>query len=48
MIDFKEEMNKYKSVIGMEDVEKAVQTDEVRDIMDLLQYITRQISTEKE
>lgn len=48
MIDFKEEINKYKPVIGMDDVEKAVQTDEVRDVMDLLQYLAKQISTERE
>ncbi len=48
MIDFKEELNKYKPIIVMEDVEKAVQTDEVRDVMDLLQYISKQITTEKE
>ena len=48
MIDFKEEISKYKPIIGMDDVEKAVQSDEIRDVMDLLQYITRQIATERE
>lgn len=48
MIDFREEINKYKPIIGMDDVEKAVQTDEVRDVMDLLQYLAKQISAERE
>lgn len=48
MIDFNEEIGKYKPVIGIDDVEKAVQTDEVRDVMDLLQYISKQINTERE
>ncbi|MCL2361637.1 MAG: hypothetical protein FWC73_07485 [Defluviitaleaceae bacterium] len=39
MIDFKEEINKYKPIRTMEDVEDAVR-DEITDIMDLLQYIS--------
>jgi cell fate (sporulation/competence/biofilm development) regulator YmcA (YheA/YmcA/DUF963 family) len=48
MIDFKEEISKYKPVMGMDDVERAVQSDEVKDVMDLLQYITKRISSERE
>ncbi len=48
MIDFKEEINKYKPIMGMDEVERAVQTDEIKDVMDLLQYITKQISIERE
>lgn len=47
MIDFKEEINKYKPVLSVDNVETAV-NDEVRDMMDLLQYITKQIPTDKE
>lgn len=47
MIDFKEEINKYKPVLSVDDVESVI-NDEVRDMMDLLQYITRQISEVKE
>jgi len=39
MIDFKEEINKYKPIRTVEDVEDAVR-DEITDIMDLLQYIS--------
>ena len=39
MIDFKEEIAKYKPIRPIEDVEDAVR-DEVLDIMDLLQYIS--------
>lgn len=42
MIDFKDEINKYKPVLSMEDVESAVK-DEVQDMMYLLQYITDQM-----
>ena len=48
MIDFKEELKKYRPIMDMDDVEYAVQSDEVQDIMDLLQYLTMQISREKE
>jgi len=39
MIDFKEEINKYKPIRTVDDVEDAVR-DEITDIMDLLQYIS--------
>lgn len=48
MIDFREEISKYKPLVSIDDVEVAVQTDEVRDVMDLLQYIAKQVSTERE
>ena len=44
MIDFKEEIQKYKPVLETDEVETAVQSDEVKDIMDLLQYVIRKIS----
>ena len=39
MIDFKEEINKYKPIKTVDEVEDAVR-DEITDIMDLLQYIS--------
>lgn len=48
MIDFKEEINKYRPVMQIEDVETAVHSDEIKDVMDMLQYITKQIATDKE
>jgi len=44
VIDFKEEIQKYKPVLETDDVEAAVHSDEIKDIMDLLQYIIRKIS----
>ncbi|MCL2852599.1 MAG: hypothetical protein FWE20_06155 [Defluviitaleaceae bacterium] len=44
MLDFKEELKKYKPVMGMEDVEKSIKSDEVKDVMDLLQYISTKIT----
>ena len=41
MIDFKEEMNKYKPVLSVDDVERAVDCDEIKDMLDLLQYIVK-------
>ena len=43
MIDFKEEINKYKPVLALEDVEKAIHKDEMKDVMDLLQHIADQM-----
>ncbi|MCL2225494.1 MAG: hypothetical protein FWB96_11065 [Defluviitaleaceae bacterium] len=39
MIDFKEEIGKYKPIRPVDEVEDAIK-DEVLDIMDLLQYIS--------
>lgn len=44
MIDFKEELSKYKPILGIGEVGSAIQTDEIKDMMDLLQYITDQVT----
>lgn len=44
MLDFKEELKKYKPVLGMEDVEKSIKSDEVKDVMDMLQYLSNKLS----
>jgi len=49
MIDFKEEINKYKPVLSVEEVEGAVKNasfDELKDIMDMLQYISGKLDKE--
>jgi len=46
MIDFKEEINKYKPIRTVDEVEDAVR-DEITDIMDLLQYISNKPSPKK-
>ena len=38
MINFKEELSKYKPIKNVEDVEDSLR-DEIIDIMDLLQYL---------
>ena len=48
MIVFNEEIQKYKPVLVIDDVEAAVEADEIKDMMDLLQYISRKISAERE
>lgn len=48
MIDFKEEISKYKPILGVDDVESSVQSDEVKDVLDLLQYITQKVSDTEE
>ena len=44
LLDFKEELKKYKPVPGMESVEKSIKSDEVKDLMDLLQYLSNKIT----
>ena len=43
VLDFKEELAKYKPVLSIDEVEGAI-GDEITDMMDLLQYISQQIS----
>jgi len=44
MIDFKDEINKYKPIRTVDEVEEGIK-DEVLDIMDLLQYISGKTSS---
>ena len=46
MIDFKEEISKFKPIRTMDEVEEAVR-DEIMDIMDLLQHISGKPSSSK-
>ena len=49
MIVFREEIQKYKPVMVIDDVEEAiVESDDIKDIMDLLQYIIRKITDYRE
>jgi len=43
MIDFKEEIGKYKPVRTVDEVEEGIK-DEIQDILDLLQYISGKTS----
>ena len=47
MIDFKDEINKYKPVLSVDDIENEV-SSEVKDMMDLLQYISKQLKEVRE
>ena len=38
MIDFKTELMKFKPMLELDDVEKAVSPNELQDILDMLQY----------
>ena len=52
MIDFKEEIQKYKPVLGSDEVDKILNSDmyldEIKDILDLLQDIAGRINADKE
>ena len=51
MIDFKDEILKYKPVLGSDEVDKIVSAtylDEMKDILDLLQDIAGRINIDKE
>lgn len=41
MINFKEEIKKYGQMLEMDEIEEAIQTTELKDIMDMLGYIAK-------
>ena len=43
MLDFKEEISKYKPILTVDEVEEAVSGDDVKDIMDLFTHLIKQI-----
>lgn len=45
MIDFKTEISKYKPVLEVGDVETAINSDEIQDMMDLLKQLSKQTKT---
>lgn len=40
MIDFEEELNKYKPSLEVDSIEEVIHSNEIKDIIDLLTYIT--------
>lgn len=41
MIDFKSELNKFKPILEIDDVEDTIRNDEIQDVMDLLKQISQ-------
>jgi len=41
MIDFKTEIKKYEPIMELEQVGDSVSSDEIRDVIDMLQHLTR-------
>lgn len=46
LLDFEYELSKYEPINGIDDVENSVESDELRDIMDFLNYICININKE--
>ena len=44
MLNFEEELKKYNPVLTLEEVEDNSKNDEVKDVLDLLNYIIENIS----
>ncbi|MCQ2978823.1 MAG: hypothetical protein MJ245_03395 [Clostridia bacterium] len=43
MINFKQEVEKYKPILEVEEIEKDVKKDEIHDVIDLLEDILKNI-----
>lgn len=42
MIDFKKEILKYKPVLEVDDIENSINSDEIKDMMDILKQLSSQ------
>ena len=40
MLDFKTELKKYQPLMELEEVEETIHSEEIRDIIDLIQHIS--------
>lgn len=47
MIDFKEELKKYKPILEVDDIEASIQSDEIQDIEDLLQNLSKKLDNKE-
>lgn len=45
MINFKEEITKYRKALEIDDVEEAIRSDESKDALELLQQLANYIKT---
>lgn len=46
MIDFKEEILKYKPLIEIDDVEESIKLDEITDVMEILRQMIKHMKNE--
>lgn len=42
MIDFREELQKYQPILEIDNIEVAIQTDEMQDVLDMVRYLAVQ------
>ncbi len=42
MIDFKREIQKYKPIMEVDDIENSINSDETKDMMDILKQLLEQ------
>ncbi|NLM12414.1 MAG: hypothetical protein GX209_01525 [Epulopiscium sp.] len=45
MLDFKEELNKFKPILEVDRIEETIQSNEIKDVLDLLTQITKNIES---
>ncbi|NLK21584.1 MAG: hypothetical protein GX308_05780 [Epulopiscium sp.] len=48
MIDFKEELRKFKPALEVDGIEEVIKSNEIKDMIDLLTHITRNLEIKSE
>ncbi len=48
MIDFKEELLKYQPILELDNIEDAIHSGEMQDMLDILQHISREKNTKEQ
>lgn len=46
MIDFNEEIKKYSPILGVDEIENSIQNDDIKDIIDILSQLTKEIKND--
>ena len=48
MIDFQEELKKFKPVLEIEELQDGAAANDIKDMLEILQHLSQKIATEKE
>ncbi|WP_162838870.1 hypothetical protein [Defluviitalea phaphyphila] len=48
MIDFKEELKKFKPSLEIDSIEETIKSNDIKDIIDLLTYISKNIEDQQQ
>lgn len=48
MINFKEELQKFKPILEVDDIEDSIHSDELQDLLDILNHLSSAVNKDKD